>query len=108
MEVEKMMNRHLDIEKDFNENCKVYDIGVKDYFGNKFYIVHNELLNNIRFYSKNKDYNKRRKELDKRNLQYVIIQKYGEVIDITEQTYNKIQEYFQNIKLPCKELLNIW
>ena len=103
-----MMNRCLDIEKDFNEDCKVYDIDVKDYFGNKFYIVYNELSDNIRFYSKNKDYNKRRKEFDKRNLQYLIIQKYGEVIDITEQTYDKIQEYFQNIKLPCKELLNIW
>jgi hypothetical protein len=103
-----MMNRCLDIEKDFSEDCKVYDFNLRDYFGNKFYVVYNELFETVRFYSKDKMYNKRRKELDKKNLQHVIIQKYVEVIDIRKETYNQIQRFLPSAKLPCMELLNIW
>ena len=102
-----MLKECLDIEKDFNEFCKVYDIGAKDVFGKKFYIVKNE-LGYIKFYSKYSDYKKRRKILDKKKLQHVIIQKYGKVIDITQNTYNKIQKCFPDSKLPCRELINIY
>ena len=101
-----MLRECLDIEKDFNSNCKVYDLGVKDIFNKKFYVIQNE-LGYIRFYSKCSDYKKRRKALDDKDLQHVIIQKYGEVIDLTKQTYDKIQKVFPNCKLPCKELMNI-
>ena len=108
MEDMDMMNRCLDIEKDFNEDCKVYDFNLRDYFGNKFYVVYNELFETVKFYSKNKTYNKRRRDLDKKNLQHITIQKYGEVIDIRKETYNQIQRFLPSAKLPCKELLNIW
>ena len=61
-----MLKECLDYEKDFNTDCRVYDCNVRDYFGNKFYIVYNELLNEVRFMAKNKEYNKTRKELDNR------------------------------------------
>lgn len=101
-----MLKECLDIEKDFNQFCKVYDLGVKDIFNKKFYVVQDE-LGYVRFYSKCSDYEKRRKELNNKNLQHVIIQKYGEVIDVTKQTYDKIQKIFLDCKLPCKELMNI-
>ena len=103
-----MLKECLDFEKDFNEDCKVYDYNVRDYFGNKFYIMHNELLNEVRFMSKNKGYTKERNELDRMNLQHVIVQKWGNVIDIRKETYNQIQSFLPIAKLPCMESLNIW
>lgn len=102
-----MLKECLDIEKDFNLDCKVYDCGVKDYFGNKFYIVTNELLNQIRFMSKDKDYKKHRKALDKKNLQHVITYKWGNVINVDNKTYNKIQSIFPEYTLPCKSSLEM-
>ena len=96
------------VQNDFNKDCVLYDCNVEDVFGHKFYVLYNEMLNQIRFVSKYSDYIKRRRLLDSKNLQHVIIQKYGEVIDISEKTYNKIQKYFPSTNFPYKEKLNIY
>lgn len=103
-----MKKRCMNYEKDFNTDCKVYDCNVRDYFGNKFYIVHNETLNSIRFMSKNKEYKKDRNHFDKMNLKHVIVLKWLNVIDVRIETYNQIQTFFSGVNLPCKEFLNIW
>ena len=103
-----MLKECLDYEKDFNTDCRVYDCNVRDYFGNKFYIVYNELLNEVRFMAKNKEYNKTRKELDNRKLKHVIVSKWLEVIDIRKETYKQIETFIPYAKLPYKNNLNIW
>ena len=102
-----MIKECLDYEKDFNSDCKVYDIGVHDSFGEKFYIVKNIVLNSIRFMAKDKEFKRRRKYLDDRDLKYVIIPKWLDVINVTEETYITIQKSFPDLKLPRKELLQI-
>ena len=103
-----MFSRCLDYEKDFDNTCEVYDCRVKDFFGEKFYIVHNTNLDIIRFVARNKTYNKERKYMDSRKLSHVIIPKWLEVIDVTEETYNNIQVIFPGSKLPYKGKLNMW
>lgn len=102
------MKRVYQYEKDFFEECKVYDLKLKDIFGNKFYILHNELLNEIRFISKNNDYNKKRKYLNKKKLNNIIISKYSNIIDLDENTYNNIRTIFKNVRIPDKKMLNIY
>lgn len=76
-----------------------YD-GLKDYFGNKMYIVIHETLEEIRLYSKNKDYKKNRKKLDNSGHKNVYTPEYGEVIDISMSTLHKIKEHFPDYRLP--------
>ena len=54
-----------------------------------------------------KDYYKRRKFLDNKNLKHIIINKWGEVINIDIKTYNKISKIFLDYKMPCKQNLEI-
>ena len=102
-----MLKECIDFEKDFNSDCKVYDCGAKDYFGNKFYIVTNEMLNQIRFMSKDKEYKKHRKALDDKNLQHVISYKWGNVINVDNETYEKIQSIFPEYTLPYRQNLEM-
>ena len=102
-----MIKECLDYEKDFNSDRKVYDIGVHDSFDEKFYIVKNIVLNSIRFMAKDKEFKRSRKYLDDRDLKYVIIPKWLDVINVTEETYKTIQNNFPDSKLPCRELLQI-
>jgi len=95
------------MENDFNRDCKVYDCNVKDYFGNKIYIITNDALKEVKLMSKYKDYYKRRKFLDDKNFKHVIINKWGEVINIDIKTYNKISKIFFDYKMPCKQNLEI-
>lgn len=74
--------------------------GFNDYFGNKMYVVIHETLEEIRLYGKNKDYKKNRKCLDKMGHQNVYTPEWGEVIDISKSTLQKIKEYFLEYRLP--------
>lgn len=107
-----MIKRCSGIEKNFDSDCQIYDLDVQDIFGGKFYILYDTVLGYVKFIAKYKDYQKRRKALDNINCKYIIIQKYGEVIDVTEKTYNQIKTTLQktsfNIIMPCKELMNIY
>ena len=102
-----MIRECIDMENDFNSDCKVYDCNVKDYFGNKMYIVTNDALKELKFMGQYKDYYKRRKFLDNKNLKHIIIEKWGEVINIDIKTYNKISKIFFDYKMPCKQNLEI-
>ena len=108
VEAKNMLKRCLDFENDFNEDCIVYDCNVRDYFGNKFYIIYNTTLEQVRFMNKNKEYKKERRILDEKGLQHVIKQKWGDIIDIKKETYKQIQTFFPDAKLPCVFTLNIW
>lgn len=74
--------------------------GMKDYFGNKIYVVIHETLEEIRLYSKNKDYKKNRKQLDDARHPNVYTPEYGEVIDISKSTLQRIKECFPEYRLP--------
>lgn len=74
--------------------------GLKDYFGNKIYVVIHESLEEIRLYSKNKDYKKNRKHLDAAGHRNVYTPEWGEVIDISKSTLKKIKECFPEYRLP--------
>lgn len=74
--------------------------GFRDYFGNKIYVVIHETLEEIRLYSKNKDYKKNRKKLDESGHTNVHTPEYGEVIDISQSTLQKIREHFPDYQLP--------
>lgn len=79
-------------------DTKVYDCNVKDYFGNKVEIWHNEALNEYRLMSKNENYNQNRKQLDSIGCKNVIVQRYGEIIDITYDTFKKLSNLFDGVK----------
>lgn len=74
--------------------------GLKDYFGNKIYVVIHESLEEIRLYSKNKNYKKNRKRLDEAGYQNVHTSEWGEVIDISKITLQKIKEQFSEYRMP--------
>ena len=102
------MKRMLNIEKDLREDVEVYDCNVKDSFNHKFYILYDICINHVSFIAKDTEYNKRRKWYDNRNLHHVIIPKYNQVIDVSKNTYDKIQSLFPSAIMPCKELMNIY
>lgn len=76
-----------------NDDLIAYD-GFEDAFGGKIFVVINETLKELRFYSKYKDFRKRRKALDHAKLKHVIIPEYGIVIDVTEKTKKRIEKLF--------------
>ena len=74
--------------------------GLKDYFGHNMYLVLNDTMKELRLYGKNDGYKKRRKSLDNRKLQNVIVPEYLEVIDISEKTYEFIKKEFLKDEFP--------
>lgn len=69
-------------------------------FDGGIYVVIHETLEEIRLYSKNKDYKKNRKKLDESGHTNVHTPEYGEVIDISQSTLQKIREHFPDYQLP--------
>ena len=78
---------------DFSPVLDVYS-GVKDYSGDNCLVLVDNDLKIIRVVSKRKDYTKERRRLDKMGLQHVIINKYGNVIDFTKNTVEKLEKAF--------------
>ena len=85
---------------------KIYDADMKDYFGHKFYILHNEIENAIRLISKNNEHSRRRKLLDSIGCEHVVVSREGEVIDITRKTLERLKRLFPNAKMTY--LLQVW
>lgn len=83
--------------KDFKDGIDVYS-GIKDYFGNSCLLLVDNDLKEIRIVRKNEDYNKKRKHLDSIGCSKVYTSKYGEVIDITAKTEEKLQSEFPGYK----------
>lgn len=79
--------------------------GVKDYFGNNCLVLVDDTLKEIRVVCKRKEYTKERKRLNNIGLAYVIIQKYGEVIDFTQKIADRIENEFTGYKHTS---WNIW
>ena len=77
----------------FRDGVTVYS-GLQDYFGNSMLVLVDDDMNELRTVGKLKDYKKRRRMLDEKNLRHVSTPEYGEVIDITKRTYDKIMENF--------------
>ena len=81
---------------DDNISRKWYDVNLKDAFGRKFLVVVDDIGNWVRLIAKNKEYKKRRKQLDDMGCKNVVIPEWIEVIDITSDTLNKIKMLFPN------------
>lgn len=81
-----------------NDDIIAYDGGFKDTFGNKFFVVVDETLQELRLYSRYKDFHKRRNSLNCMKFNYVWIPEYGIVINITETTKRKIENLFPGYK----------
>lgn len=103
-----MKKRCIEIEKDFNNDCRVFDLKLKDRFNDKYYVLVNDVMESVRFIGKNPYYKRRRKKLDDMNLKHIIIPKWLEVIDIKNDDYKKIKIEFSEYKIPNKDFLNIF
>ena len=53
------MKRMYNIEKDLHEDLAVYDCNVKDFFGQKFYVMLDTIINHVTFIAKSNEYVKR-------------------------------------------------
>lgn len=77
-----------------NNDIKVYDCNIRDYFGGKAEVWYNEDWDHYRLMAKYKDYKKERKKLDSIKCQHVIVPEYLEVIDITHRTLKRLDGLF--------------
>lgn len=79
--------------KEFLPEIKVFS-GVKDVFGNNVLILVNDDLGEFRTVSKNKEYEKQKKELAAKKLSHVIPEKYLTVIDFTADVVREMEKAF--------------
>lgn len=85
------------INKKFDDGIKIFS-GLKDYFGNRCYILVNEDLKELRVVAKDPEYKRKRKSLDSKGLPHVIIQEFGIVIDFTREAAKAIEHEFPEYK----------